>query len=336
MTARASTRAREMGLKKTFGASRTRLARQILKESILFSTLAMVISCGLIQVILYLYQYSTGISLTGPIPFLSSNYIALILFSLVVGILAGLYPAFYLTGMQPLTAIRTTSATGSGKGNAGIRNSLVTLQFVIATALVFLSFVVYSQLRYMKNKDKGFQTEGVVLVENIGDMKSRSAAFRQLVEQQSQVASTSFCQRTPAGTNIVMASYRSLSMTKDMNIQTFPVDDRYIGTMEMRLTDGRNFNKQMLSDTNSLILNESAVAALGLFKPVGSIINGSERVIGVVKDFNYASLHEKIGPAILRFTPEGSTLAIRLRGGNTAAFLDWLKRQAGNFNPKRH
>jgi len=251
-----------------------------------------------------------------------------------VGILAGLYPAFYLTALQPLTAIRTTAATGSGKGNAGIRNGLVTLQFVIATGLVFLSFVVYSQLRYMKNKDKGFQTEGIVLVENIGDMKSRAAAFRQMVEQQSQVASTSFCQRTPAGSNLFMHSYRSLSMTKDMNIQTFPVDDRYIGTMEMRLSDGRNFNKQMLSDTNSLILNESAVAALGLFKPVGSIINGSERVIGVVKDFNYASLHEKIAPAILRFSPEGGTLAIRLRGGNTAAFLDWLNKTGKEFQPE--
>jgi len=334
VTARASTRAKEMGLKKTFGASRTRLVRQILKESILFSTLAMVISCGLIQAILYLYQYSTGVTLTGPIPFLSSNYLGLILFSLVVGILAGLYPAFYLTALQPLTAIRTTAATGSGKGNAGIRNGLVTLQFVIATGLVFLSFVVYSQLRYMKNKDKGFQTEGIVLVENIGDMKSRAAAFRQMVEQQSQVASTSFCQRTPAGSNLFMHSYRSLSMTKDMNIQTFPVDDRYIGTMEMRLSDGRNFNKQMLSDTNSLILNESAVAALGLFKPVGSIINGSERVIGVVKDFNYASLHEKIAPAILRFSPEGGTLAIRLRGGNTAAFLDWLNKTGKEFQPE--
>jgi len=334
VTARASTRAKEIGLKKTFGASRGKLVRQILKESILFSGLAMLISCLLIQFILYLYQYSTGVTLTGPIPFLSANYIGLILFSLVVGILAGLYPAFYLTGLRPLNALRTTATTGSGKGNAGIRNGLVTLQFVIATGLVFLSFVVYSQLLYMKNKDKGFQTEGIVLVENIGDMKGRAVAFRQMVEQQSQVASTSFCQRTPAGNSIVMRSYRSLSMTKDMNIQTFPVDDRYIGTMEMRLTDGRNFNRQLLSDTNSLILNESAVAALGLFRPVGSIINGSERVIGVVKDFNYASLHEKIGPAILRFTPDGSTLAIRLRGGNTAAFLDWLNKTGKEFQPE--
>ena len=333
VTARASVRAKEMGLKKTFGASRSTLMIQVLKESILFSVLAMCLACGLIQVILFCYQYSTGAALTGPIPFLSANYLWLTGFSLTVGTLAGLYPAFYLTGPRPRLTVRSTTTAGSGNGNAGIRNGLVTLQFVIATGLVFLSFVVYSQLLYMKNKDKGFQSDGILLVENIGDMNSRASAFQQLIAQQAQVESSSFCQRTPAGNSIVMFSYRTPTMPKDMSIQTFPVDDRYISTMGMHLVDGRDFNKHLISDTNSLILNESAVAALGLFRPVGSIINGSEKVIGVVKDFNYASLHEKIGPAILRYNPEGNTLAIRLRGGHTAAFLDWLRRTGREFQP---
>jgi putative ABC transport system permease protein len=95
--------------------------------------------------------------------------------------------------------------------------------------------------------------------------------------------------------------------------------------MGMRLTGGRNFNKDLLSDTNSLILNESAVAALGLFDPIGTTLNGSEHIIGVVKDFNYNSLHEKIAPAILRYSPQGNTLAIRIKGGHTAEFLQWLQ-----------
>jgi putative ABC transport system permease protein len=334
VTARASVRAKEIGLKKTFGASRSNLMMQILRESILFSLLAMIISCGLIQVILFFYQYSTGAALTGPIPFLSANYVWLILFSLAVGTLAGLYPAFYLTGFLPRLIIRSTTTTGSGNGNAGIRNGLVMLQFVIATGLVFLSFVVYSQLLYMKNKDKGFRTEGVVLMENLDNTKGRAVAFQHLVDQQAQVASTSFCTRVPAGHSIAMGTYRTATMQKDLTIQDFPGDDRYISTLGIRLTEGRDFNKQLLSDTNALILNESAVAALGLFKPVGTIINGSERVIGVVKDFNYTSLHEKIGPAILRYQPNGSTLAIRLRGGHTADFLDWLRHTAKEFQPE--
>ncbi len=207
------------------------------------------------------------------------------------------------------------------------------LQFVIATGLVFLSFVVYSQLLYMKNKDKGFRTEGIVLVENLDNGQGRVTAFQQLIDQQAQVASSSFCMRAPAGHTISMGTYRTATMQKDMTIQEFPGDDRYISTIGIRLIDGRDFNGHLLSDTNALILNESAVAALGLFKPIGSIINGSEKVIGVVKDFNYTSLHEKIGPAILRYRLEGSTLAIRLRGGHTAAFLDWLRRTGREFQP---
>jgi putative ABC transport system permease protein len=331
VTARSSVRAKEIGLKKTFGAGRLQLIGQVLRESLLFSALAMILACGLIQIILFGYTWLTGSALTGPIPFLSANYAWLILFSLAVGLLAGIYPALYLTGFRPGLIVRSTA--GSGRNRPLLRNSLVTLQFTIAIGLLFVSFVVYSQLQYMKKKDKGFRSDGVVVVENVGDLKDRIIAFEQLIDQQSQVASTSLCCRTPAGYGIVMGSYRTAAMQKNLFIQNFPVDEKYIATLGIRLADGRNFNRDLLSDTNSLILNESAVSALGLFHPIGALINGSEHVIGVVKDFNYASLHEKIGPAILRFTPTGNTLAIRLRGGHPADFLEWLRRTGRQFFP---
>jgi len=333
VTARSSVRAKEIGLKKTFGAARWNLVGQILKESLLFSAIAMILACGLIQIILFGYTWLTGNALTGPIPFLSANYAWLILFSLAVGLLAGLYPAFYLTSFRPGLIVRST--TGSGRNNPLLRNSLVTLQFAIAIGLLFVSFVVYSQLQYMKNKDKGFRSEGIVVIENAGVLKDRLTAFQQLIEQQSQVASTSLCNRTPAGNNLTMGAYNKpgTSQNAAVFIQEFPADEKYIATLGIRLADGRNFNRDLLSDTNSLILNESAVSALGLFHPIGTLINGSQRVIGVVKDFNYASLHEKIGPAILRYTPAGNTLAIRLRGGRPADFLDWLRRTGKEFLP---
>jgi putative ABC transport system permease protein len=320
-------------LKKTFGAARWHLIGQILKESLLFSALAMILACGLIQVILFGYTWLTGSALTGPIPFLSANYVWLILFSLAVGLVAGIYPAFYLTSFRPGLIVRST--TGSGRNNPLLRNSLVTLQFAIAIGLLFVSFVVYSQLQYMKKKDKGFRSEGVVVIENAGALKNHLTAFQQLVEQQSQVASTSLCNRTPAGNSLTMGAYNKpgTSQNATVFIQEFPADEKYIATLGIRLADGRNFERDLLSDTNSLILNESAVSALGLFHPIGALINGSQRVIGVVKDFNYASLHEKIGPAILRYTPAGNTLAIRLRGGHPADFLDWLRRTGKEFLP---
>jgi len=123
-------------------------------------------------------------------------------------------------------------------------------------------------------------------------------------------------------------------MKTNMSIQSFPVDDKFLTTMGMRLIEGRNFNRELITDTNSLILNESAVAALGLFNPVGTTLNGSEHVIGVVKDFNYNSLHEKIAPAILRYSPQGNILAIRIKGGHTAQFLDWLRATGKKFMPE--
>jgi putative ABC transport system permease protein len=334
VTARSSIRAKEIGLKKTFGAHRLRLVIQMLKESILFSIFAMAVACGLIQVILFGYSSLTGSALTGPIPFLSANYIWLLLFSIAVGLVAGIYPAIYLTGFRPGLIVRSTS--GTGRNRPILRNTLVTLQFAIAIGLLFVSFVVYSQLEYMRTKDKGFRSDGVVVIQNAGELKDRLDAFRQLIDQQSQVASTSLCSRIPAGNSIIMGSYKTSDMQQPLFIQEFPVDERYISTLGLHLDDGRNFSKGLLSDTNSLILNESAVAALGLFHPVGSVINGSQHVIGVVKNFNFASLHEKVHPALLKFYREGGNLTnivIRLRGGHPADFLAWLNRTGQEFLP---
>jgi putative ABC transport system permease protein len=337
VTARSSIRMKEIGLKKTFGAPRRQLISQLLKESLLFSGLAMLLACGLIQVILFLYQYSTGSALTGPIPFLSANYVWLVAFSLAVGLIAGIYPALYLTGIRPGLTVRSTA--GTGKNLPLLRNSLVTLQFIIAIGLLFVSLVVYSQLQFMKNKDKGLRTDGLVLVEDPGDINDPEVArnfqtLKTLVDQQSQVTSSSLCHRAPAGHTITMGSYRSPATKKDVLLQTFQADEKYMPTLGLHLSDGRNFTKGLLSDTNSLILNESAVAAMGLFHPVGTLLNGSERIIGVVKDFNYASLHEKIAPAVIRFAPDGNTtLAIHVTAAHPAVFLDWLKKQSESVLP---
>ena len=164
-------------MKKTFGAARLRLVIQMLRELVVFSILAMIVACGLIQVILFGYSTLTGSSLTGPIPFLSANYLWLILFSVAVGLVAGIYPAVYLTAFRPGLIVRSTS--GTGRNRPILRNILVTLQFAIAIGLLFVSFVVYSQLQYMKTKDKGFRSDGVVVVENLGALNSRVNAFRE-------------------------------------------------------------------------------------------------------------------------------------------------------------
>ncbi|MDP4245427.1 MAG: ABC transporter permease [Bacteroidota bacterium] len=330
VTARSSVRSREIGIKKTFGASRVRLGRQMLLESLFFSLLAMGLAVVLIRGILFAYKWATGIPLTGPMSLTPMHYLWLLVFSLVVGMLAGVYPAIYLTAFKPILSIRSL-AMQSGKGNGRVRNVLVIFQFMVAAGLVFSSFVIYAQWQFMQNKDKGLSTQGVLTINNLYTMGKRTAAFRQVVEQQAQVVSTSLCERAPASNDIVMYTYKTPAMSRPMTIPSFPVDARYIQTLGLHLTSCRNFDKDLVSDTNSLILNESAVAALGLFNPVGSTINGSERVIGVVKDFNYASFRQKIGPVVLRYSQTGCMLAVKISGGHVNAFLDQLNAKAKEF-----
>jgi putative ABC transport system permease protein len=335
VTARSTIRSKEIGLKKTFGATRGNLGKQILTESLLFSFLAMLLSIVLIRAILFAYEWATGSPLTGPVALTPLHYTGLVAFSALVGAFAGVYPAFYLTRFKPILTIRSLTP-GAGKGNSGVRNALVMLQFIIAAGLLFVSIVVYGQLQYMKNKDKGFKTQGMLEIDNMNAMGNRALAFQHAIGQESQVVSTSFCKRTPAGRNMVMYTYKTPAMAQPMTMQTFPVDADYIATLGMHLTTGRNFSRTLSSDTNSLILNESAVAALGLFNPVGSVINGSEHVIGVVKDFNFTSFRQKIAPAALRYSPNGDVLAIRISGGNISEFLGRLNalgKQFGNGEP---
>ena len=330
VTARYSIRSGEIGVKKTFGASRGALASQLIGESLLFSLLAMLLACGLIQVILFVYEWTTGSALTGPLSLSAVHYGWLLLFSCAVGILAGIYPAFYLTAFRPLLSIRAQGKM-PGKSNPRVRDTLVLLQFIIAASLIFAS-VIYGQLQYMKNKDKGFHADGIVLVENIGVLQNHARAFQQAIEKEPGVVSTSFCERTPAGKSIWMYTYRTAAMKEDLTLQTFPVDDKYIPTLGMHLLNGRNFRRDLITDTNSLILNESAVAALGLFDPLGATVNGDEKVIGVVKDFNFTTLRQKIGPVVLKYSPTGNYLAIRISGGHADAFLDLLNRTGREFS----
>ncbi len=225
VTARSTIRSKEIGLKKTFGATRGNLGRQIVTESLLFSFLAMLLSLVIIRAILFLYEWAIGSPLTGPVSLTPLHYICLVVFSAIVGALAGAYPAVYLTRFRPILTIRSLTA-GAGKGNAGIRNALVMLQFIIAAGLVFVSIVVYGQLQFMKHKDKGFNTQGMLEIDNMNAMGNRALAFQHEISRQSQVIGTSFCKRTPGGRSIVMYTYKTPAcMSQPMTIrQTFPVD----------------------------------------------------------------------------------------------------------------
>ncbi len=327
-TARSSIRAKEVGIKKTLGLRKSGLVRQFLLESVLFSFLAMLVAVGLIEAMLWMFQQITGSELSESLFFNWYQPALLIAFSVAIGLLAGLYPSFYLTSFRPVKVLKGDTTLG---GNKGLRGSLVVVQFTIAIALIVCSMVVYQQLHFLQHSDKGFDQEGVLIIDNVGDLEEKKEVFRQKLEQQSQVVSTSFSSRIPAGRSVWMYTYKTPEMPDDMTIQTFPADDQYIPTLGLRLVEGRNFNKNLASDSAAIILNEAAVAALGLENPIGADVGYGQTVIGVVQDFNFQSLRQQIEPTALSYRPDGYNLAIKLRGQDISGFLSKMQQSWAQF-----
>jgi putative ABC transport system permease protein len=333
-TARSSVRAKEVGVKKTLGAFRPTLIKQFLTESVFTSLLAMVLAGGVAELLLGIFEKITGQVILETI-FNDGRYLlALACLSLLTGLLAGSYPAFYLTQFQPVKILKGKFALA---GNSKLRGGLVVFQFAVAIALIIGTAVVFRQLDYMQNTDKGFEQEGVLIVTNINKLADQKEAFRQEISRLPQVANTSFNDRMPGGNFLWMYTYQTPDMDNSITIQTFPADENYVPTLGLRLKSGRNFSKDIASDSTAIILNEAAVAALGLSgkDPIGAIVNeGGYHVVGVVQDFNFQSLRDKIEPTAMGFGANGHRLAVKLKGHQMADFLTELDHTWQRFSPE--
>lgn len=320
-TARSSIRAKEVGVRKTLGAARSKLVFQFLGESIAFSLLAMVLAGGMAELLVNILHRLFGEVLIEFSVLGIEHLFTLFAFSLIIGILSGLYPSFYLTAFKPVNVLK---GEWSLKGNKGLRSGLVVFQFVLAIVLMISSLVVFCQLQFMQEKDLGFHQEGVLLIDNFGSLKNNANAFKTSLEQQSKVAKTSRYRRVPAGKSIWMYTYKTPEMTEEQTVQTFPVDEDYLETLELQLLEGRNFNPTRDSNSVAAIINEAAVKAMGLQNPIGAEINQGQRVIGVIKDFHFQSMRKNVEPAVMVYYPDGYGLAVKLSGNQLSGFVEEL------------
>ncbi len=321
-TARSSLRAKEIGVKKTLGAAQPALVFQFLTETVVLSLLAMCCAAGLAEVMLGAFTFVTGEVLVESVFATGEHFLALLGFSLLAGAAAGLYPAFYLSGFRPIKILK---GEWTVTGNRRLRGALVVGQFGIAVVLIVSSLVVYRQLDFLLHTDKGFEHEGVLIVNNAGALGEQREAFRQQLAQLPQVERTSFARRIPTGSGVWMYTFKTPEMEQSITIQTFPGDENYLPTLGLRLLAGRNFSGDLASDSTAVILNEAAVRALGLGDaPLGKEVNEGHYVIGVVGDFNFQSLREGIEPVVLTYTEAGGQLVLKLKGQGLAAFMDQL------------
>ena len=344
-TAKSAERAKEVGIRKTLGSGKQEIAFQFLIEAITISFLSAILAFGILQFLVPLFNDITGkeISL-----FTFINPIYLISFfvgAILIGLLSGSYPAFILTSFKPLEVLKgKLFATQKG---ALLRNLLVVMQFVISVVLIIATIVVFRQLEFIQEKELGFDKENIINIKGAGNLDNQKAqTMKETFANMPGVAGVTSCNAVP-GTVYYGVSFRTAGENEKITGRQLVVDENYVECMGMEMTQGRDFAKEF-SDSNSVMLNEAAVKALGLEKPIGQQVFSADfapnqeeaafTVVGVIKDFHYQSLHRNIEPLFL-VNPAGNNglnafFNVRIKGGEFSRTITQLEQKWKQFWPE--
>jgi putative ABC transport system permease protein len=335
-TARSFTRIKEIGIKKSLGVNRFSLFRQFMSESLIESFFVVIASAMMMNAILKLFELWTGNTLLSLDHINYRQFSVFLLFTVVVGLLATLYPAIYLSSVKPSYLLKNQS---EGYRNTGLRSILVVFQFAITTALICGSLVIFSQLKFMHQKDLGFDRDGLMVFENVESLGSSAETFRQKLASNPAVLSSTFAKSIPGGSSIYQSSYKTTEMESSLPIRTLPVDASFLPTMGIHLIEGQNFLEKPGEDSTMAIINESARNALGLTEAIGADISNGLKVIGVVSDFHIESLKTGIRPVVLQYTPMGDLLTLRLSGNlrpeSLTGFIEETNTLWQQLNPRK-
>jgi putative ABC transport system permease protein len=347
-TARYSSLAREVGVRKVLGCHRKNLVIQFLAESLFITFLASLVAVFLAWAFFPFFKELCGkdLMLTGPI--LRQLFPLSILIVFTVGILAGVYPAFFLSSFRSVEMLNGKIAMGFKA--AGFRSMLVVFQFSISIILIAGSLVIYRQLRYIEKKDIGFNRTHVLVVKNMNDLKGPEALqLKNELIQLPGITTASLSSFLPTGSRRWI-NYVG-TRTNILETQFWPVDENYLTTLGMQLAQGRDFSKQFLTDTSAMIINETAAKMLGFQNNSldQKLFHGSPEkefhIIGVVKDFNFSSLRKNISPlAMTLMTPsirkeEGDgpdNLIIRVNTEHLPALVNRLEKKWESFSTPDH
>lgn len=338
-TARAAKRAKEVGVRKVLGAQRGQLVGQFLGESVLLSVVA--VGAGLAGAFAFLPTFreiiGSEVTLDGAGV---GTVLLLVAIGLAAGVVAGSYPAFYLSAFRPAHVLKG-GVTRSSRA-ALLRRGLIVFQFAISIFLIVGTLTVYRQLQYMRSQELGFDREHVVFAPMIGSIGPQFDTFRQRLLQDPRILSVSRASGLPGrvGTNRGYNWPGAEGQDEQgRSFYTIIADYDYIPTLGLDLVAGRNFSRDVATDTlDAYILNEAAAKMLGWEDPVGKPFRAWDRpmgqVIGVVSDFHFKSLHQAIEPVVLNIIPSWrGTVAIRLAPGNVASALGAIEALWRDFAP---
>ncbi|QQS35417.1 MAG: ABC transporter permease [Ignavibacteriales bacterium] len=304
-TAKSVNRAREVGMRKVLGANRIQLIKQFLGESVLMSLIAVCVSILFIEILLPLFNSLSGKDLSAA--FWSEPMIVagLIIFGVIVGLIAGIYPAFFLSSAEPATVLKGTKKLGMK--SEFFRKGLVIIQFTISLGLIISTMIIYDQLNFLRNADLGFDKSQVIVMPTRPPIIPKAESFKEEVLRNHNIRNfTVMNEIIGEHHNTHEFNYEGMEAGKWIYFPALMVDEKFVETFDIKIIAGRNFSKEIITDDSlGLLINESMVRHLGWGSPDEAIGKqfytplGQERVIGVFRDFNFVSLVEPIGPFVL-------------------------------------
>ncbi|MBX2816461.1 MAG: ABC transporter permease [Saprospiraceae bacterium] len=338
-TARANQRAKEIGMRKVMGSQRQQLMAQFLCEALVL--VAMAVAAALIISWVVLPAYNNLIDANLKLPLTQGTFwVYLGVGILLVGLLAGTYPAFVLSSFRPVDAFQHGKA--SNKQGHQLRNGLVIFQFAIATALILSSVLVDRQLSYIQNKSLGFSKEQILIVDDSYALDNQTASFKNQLLQNPAIESASFSSYLPipsSRNSTTFSQVREMRQDASISMQRWVVDHDYMHTLGLELEEGRFLRRDYGSDSTAVVLNEAAVKILGYEDPIGKKIYGlsdfrdvpspenfvEHEIIGVVKDFHFENMREGIGALGFFMGRSTGALALRYQSDQTSEVIDYVE-----------
>jgi putative ABC transport system permease protein len=333
-TARSASRAREVGVRKVLGSPRKYLIAQFISESVLVTFVSTIIAAVAAWALLPLFNQLSGKHLVIIAQTLIWSVPSLLVITLLIGALAGVYPAFFLSAFQPIDVLKGKLSAGF-KGSA-FRNFLVVFQFSISAFLIISTLVVYNQLNYIKNKDLGFNRNQVLIIKNVFNLDNPKI-MKQEIMQLPGVISATLSSFSPTG-SIRLPGVFDSSSGQSVQGESWTVDEDYLNTMGMKLVSGRNFSSQLMSDSSALIINETAAKRLGYNSSNPENINKKYHIIGVVKDFNFSSLRDNVTPLFMTMTRDYwlASLTVKVKTSDLPGLMSRIEDKWKIIAPNQH
>lgn len=344
-TAKGAKRSMEVGVRKVMGSRKYQLVGQFLTEAFFLVVISTAMSLILVEFLNGTFNQISGKQIQFNIFQLSWIWAVVPILILLLTMMAGFYPAFYLSSFKPLKVIKGVQA--QGKNTVGLRSGLVVFQFSISLILIICALVVQRQLHFIQNSNVGFDREQLLIIQNDGEIKNEEREdFKRRLASSSSVQSLSFSTGIPLPGNFQMRNFNLPEVISDNGMNWYEADHEFVSTLKLEIREGRNFTDIFGADKHKVLINERAAKELGISgKAIGQKIiknRGDEdeaelEVVGILKDFNFESLRQEIKPLVIEYMDDyflRDYISVRLNPGDFEAAIAELQTTWKQFEPR--